>query len=218
MDELRTRLAPLTDWLPPSVREWCPVEVWWLIYLALVLASLVVLGHLLRKVGRTLFVRRPPPSHWERQLREDLDECPLPVRPWRDPVLTMYHVPVRMRLVIVAPVGKEIEVDAIAVEKFLDRVVPGLGEACAWDRPLIRVWPPQLSQEGFVSFFNRCTPKKEGEDSPSRWILIVGRTHVGRQPVMLGLGLWAEEPNTIGRITLGPHQWLDVLRFRRAGG
>jgi hypothetical protein len=217
MDELRRALAPLTDWMPPTVRDLAPVEAWWLIMLAAALALLLMVGLLLRRAARALFVRKELPPNWERDLAEDLDECPLPVRPWGDPVLTLYHLPVRLRLVILAPVGKEVEVDALAVEKFLDRVVPGLGAVCAWDRPLIRVWPPQVSHTGFIGFFNRCTPKREGEEAPSRWILVAGRTMVGRQPVLLGLGLWAEEPNTIGRLSLEPHQWLDVLRLRRGG-
>jgi hypothetical protein len=62
--------------------------------------------------------------------------------------------------------------------------------------------------------FHRCTVKHEAEGEPSRWVLVVGRAMLGRQPVLLGLGLWAGEANTVGRLTLEPHQWLDVLRLR----
>jgi hypothetical protein len=37
---------------------------------------------------------------------------------------------------------------------------------------------------------------------------------IARQPILLGLGLWADEPNTLGRLNLEPQQWLDVLRLR----
>jgi len=214
MEELRKTLAPLTDWMPPGIRDRLDVEVWWLIFLVAALVTLLVLGHLLRRLWRGLFARRQPAPDWERNLRENLEECPLPVRPPGEHVLAVYHVPVRLRLVVVAGAGKERDVDAIAVEKLLDRVLPGLGAVAARDRPRIRVWPPQLSQHGFVATFHRCTPKPEGEDQPSRWVLVAGRAAVGRAPVLLGLGLWAEEPTTIGRITLEPHQWLDVLRLR----
>jgi hypothetical protein len=123
-----------------------------------------------------------------------------------------------LRLVVVAPSGREGDVDATAVEKLLDRIVPGLGGVARNDRPRIRVWPAQLSQQGFNAAFHRCTPKREGEGQPSRWVLVAGRAVVGRQPVMLGLGLWAEEPGTIGRLSLEPHQWLDVVRLRATGG
>jgi hypothetical protein len=215
MDTLRNYLAPLTDWMPPTVRNWLDVEVWWLIFLAAGLLLLLLLGLLLRGLWRSLF-RRGAVRDWERELRENLDECPLPTRPHGDRILYAYHLPVRLRLVIVAMPGKDKDVDATAVEKLLDRVVPGLGAMAARDRPRIRVWPQQLSQQGFVASFHRCTPKREPDGEPSRWLFLAGRALLGRQPLLLGLGLWSDEPSTIGRVNLEPQQWLDVLRLRSA--
>jgi hypothetical protein len=214
VDDLRKVLAPLTDWLPPEVRGLLDVEVWWLIFLAAALLLLLLVGLLLRRLCRGLFGRRKARPHWERDLRENLDELPLPVRPVGHLTLSVYHLPVRVRLVVVAGAGKERDLDATAVEKLLDRLVPGLRAVVERDRPRIRVWPPQLSQHGFAAVFHRCTPKHEEEGEPSRWVFVAGRTLLGRQPVLLGLGLWADEPNTLGRINLEPHQWLDVLRLR----
>ncbi len=214
MDELRTRLAPLTDWIPPELRDRLDVEVWWLIFLAVGLLLLLFVGLFLRSLMRSVFRRRGPAAPWDRELREDLDACPLPARPPGDRILYAYHLPVRLRLVIVAGSGKEADVDATAIEKLLDRIVPGLGGIAARDRPRIRVWPPQLSQQGFLATFHRCTPRPEPDGEPSRWLLIAGRALLGRQPVLLGLGLWADEPHTLGRVHLEPHQWLDVLRLR----
>jgi hypothetical protein len=47
-------------------------------------------------------------------------------------------------------------------------------------------------------------------------VLLAGRAQLGKHPVMLGLGLWADEPNTIDRVNVEDHQWLDVLRLREA--
>jgi hypothetical protein len=214
MEELRTALKPLTDWMPPDIRNRLDVEAWWLIFLAVALVLLLVLGHFLRRTWRGLFGRKKPAPDWERDLRVELDECPLPVRPEGGVVLTVYHVPVRLRLVVLAGAGKEADVDATAVEKLLERVLPGLGAIAQRDRPRIRIWPWQRSQQGFVAAFHRCTIKSEPEGQPSRWVLVGGRAKVGGQPVLLGLGLWAEKPNDVGRLTLEPHQWLDVLRLR----
>jgi hypothetical protein len=210
MESIRKLLAPLTDWLPPSVRDRVAVEFWWLIFLAAALLVLLILGRALRSLSR----RRKRATDWDRDLRENLDECPLPVRPPGEQILSVYHLPARLRLVIVAPSGKDMQLDAIAVEKLLDRLIPGLGAVAANDRPRIRVWPAQMSYQGFAAAFHRCTPKREPEGAPSRWVLVAGRAQAGRQPVLLGLGLWADEPNTIGRVNLGPQQWLDVLRLR----
>jgi hypothetical protein len=217
MDKLRTLLAPLTDWMPHELRDKLDVEVWWLILLVAALVVLLIVAAVLRGMLRAVFRRPGPTRYWDRELREDLAACPLPTRPPGERVLHIYHLPVRLRLVVVAAAGKERDVDATAVEKLLDRILPGLGGVAAWDRPRIRVWPQQLSQQGFLATFRRCTPRPEPEGEPSRWILVAGRALLARQPVLLGLGLWADEPNTVGRVNLEPHQWLDVLRLHATG-
>src|SRR5262249_40452330 len=143
---------------------------------------------------------------------------PLPVRPPGDVVLTVYHVPVRVRLVVVAPAGKTAGIDATAVEQVLDYVLPGLSGVTRHDRPRVRVWPPQLSHQGVSNLFHRCTHGRGREGWPSGGVLRAGRAQVGRLPLLLGLGLWAEEPNSIGRLVLEPHQWLDVLRLHSRSG
>jgi hypothetical protein len=210
MEALRKALAPLTDWMPPELRNLMSVEVWWLIFLTVALLVLLVLGRMIR----SLFRRPKKSKDWEQDLRENLYECPLPVRPVGEQALSVYHLPARLRLVIVAPAGTDADIDATAVEKLLDRLIPGLGAVAENDRPRIRVWPPQLSHQGFIAAFHRCTPKPEGDDEPSRWVMLAGRAQAGRQPVLLGLGLWTDEPCTIGRVNLEPQQWLDVLRLR----
>jgi hypothetical protein len=199
LDELQTLL-------PEGVPAWAVV-----VAAGLLLA--LVLGLLLRRLWRALFRRRQEPSAWDRELDIDLDECPLPTRPPGEKQLTVYHHPARLRLVVVAPVGREGDVDATAVEKLLDRVVPGLGAAAEADRPKVRVWPSQVSHHGFAAAFHRHTRKAAQRGEPSRWVLLAGRAQLGRQQLMVGLGLWADEPITIDRVNIQPHQWLDVLRL-----
>jgi hypothetical protein len=221
MDELRTNLKPLTDWIPADVRDVMPIEAWWGIFLAVGLLVLFILLRLLRRL-----LGRPVPKmgrDWDRNLRVNLAECPMPVRPLQDRVLAVYHVPVRVRLVVVAPAGKEVPVDAATVVPLLERIMPGLGAIVRNDQPEVRVWPPQLSHHGFENIFHRCTPIPRApgspapadEEPPSRWIMVAGTAHVGRHPVLLGLGLWAEQTNTIGRINVEPHNWLDVLHIQK---
>jgi hypothetical protein len=217
MDELRHSLAPLTDWIPASLRDRLPVEAWWLIYLAAGLLVLILLYAGARGLLRSLLNRRKRGPAWERNLREDLEELPLPTAPEGSLSLSVYHLPARLRLVVVASAGKEVDIDATVVEKLLERLVPGLGKVVERDRPRIRVWPAQLSHHGFGVIFHRNTPRPEGEEEPSRWVLIAGRTLLGKQSMLLGLGLWTDEPSTVGRLNLEPHQWLDVLRLRSTG-
>ena len=217
MDELRTALAPLTDRLPPGVRDWMPPEAWGVVFLTAALAVLLALGLALRAVLRRLFGRPGPPGDWDRGLREDLQSCPVAAQPVGGPTLTIYHLPAVLRLVVLAPSGADLGPDDRPLAELLDGVVPGLGGLAARDKPRIRVWRPQVSHQGFVSAFHRCTPTGTPDGKPSRWVLVAGRANVGRRPVLVGLGLWTEALSTVGRVNLGPHQWLDVLRLRTAG-
>jgi hypothetical protein len=218
MTGCRVHAASLADWLE-RLQELLPPSIPAAAVAAVACGLLLIVLLVLRSLWRALFVRRPRAEDWERELDIDLDACPLPVRPPGDRCLTVYHLPARLRLVVVAPAGREGDVDATAVEKLLDLVVPGLGQVAVEDRPRIRVWPAQLSHQGFSAAFYRHLRKAAGRGEPSRWVLVAGKAQVGRQPVMLGLGLWADQPNTIDRVTLGePHQWLDVLRLKEREG
>lgn len=213
LDDLKARLAPLTDHLPQPVRDFLDSGGWWVVLGVAALLAFALLMLLIRWVERR-FRRKDDHGDEDRALQLDLSGCPLPVTPLGDPYLACYHLPVRLRLVVVASPGRNDKVDALAVEKLLDRIIPGLGLVARHDRPFIRVWPPQLSQHGFGATFHRCTIKPEPESEASRWVMIAGKVQAGKDPYLLGLGLWADEPNTVGRLTVELHQWLDVLRLR----
>ena len=46
--------------------------------------------------------------------------------------------------------------------------------------------------------------------------LVAGRALLGKHPIMIGLGLWADQPNSLDKVTLEPNQWLDVMRLQRS--
>ena len=189
---------------------------WWVVLAPVVLLILLLLGLLLRGTGRLLFGgrRRPGPDP-ESPWRINLDDCPLPPRPPGDRRLYVYHLPVRVRLVVLAFAGTDVEVEPAAVGAFLDHVVPDMRDQADWDCPRVQVWPRQLSREGFANAFHRRTLRKGADGTPSRWILLAGKVQLGPQTLLVGLGLWTDEPSTIGRLTLEQHQWLDVVRIRR---
>jgi hypothetical protein len=209
----------LDEWvnqLPPGFRSFLNRGGWWLVGAIVVLVGLLIFFGLLRFVWRGIFAaRRRPFLESEREFEVNLAECLLSAAPPLERQLSVYHVPVRMRMVVVAPVGREADLDAIAVEKLLDLVIPGLGDIARWDHPRFRVWPSPMSNVGFGIAFHRRMHKPETDGNPSQWILVAGRAQVGRMPLMIGLALWADKPNMLGRINLEPHQWLDVLRLLR---
>jgi hypothetical protein len=212
MDELKVALPPW-DSLPPWLHDLAGEPLAWCAAGG-ALVVLLLLPRMVRGLWRLLFGRRQGPEvPSDAELYEDLCQCPLPVQPPGRRRLTVYHLLVRLRLVVVAPCGKDTDIDATAIERLLDHVVPGLGAIMARDKPRVRVWPPQLSHQGFTVAFHRRTRKPDADGLPSRWVLVAGRAQIGRLAVLLGLGLWADEPNALGRISLEPHQWLDVLRL-----
>src|SRR5262249_38367757 len=163
-----------------------------------------------RKLWRALFGRRARPDGGDPELDIDLNDCPLPTRPPGERPLTVYHQPARLRLVLVAPIGREGDIDATAVGELPHPLVPGVGGAGRRAAgPRGGVWPPQMSHHGFTASFHRHTPRAAGRGEPSRWVLLAGRAQAGRQQVMVGLGLWSDEPTTIDRVNVEPHQWLD---------
>jgi hypothetical protein len=201
----------MPPWLHDLLAE---PAVWWITASLGGLLTLLLLRGLLRALWRLLVGRRRGselPS--DAELYEDLSYCPLPVQPPGRRRLSVYHLLVRLRLVVIAPCGKDVGVDPAAVDTLLDYVVPGLGAILHRDKPRVRVWPPQLSHQGFAIAFHRRTRKPDPEGQPSRWVLAAGRAQVGRYTVLVGLGLWADEPNALGRVKLEPHQWRDVLRL-----
>jgi hypothetical protein len=182
-------------------------------YVVLGVAGLVLLLILWTFLVK-LFRRKEPEEVRLPNLEEELSLYPELKPSTGDRQLRVEGVPVRLRLVVIAPAGKDDEVHADDVERMLESILPGLGDICKGDKPRIKVWPRQLSYEGFTKHFQRnmLTPESAGE--LSRWVLLGGRAKLGKQQVMLGLGLQAVKPTTLGRRTVEAHEWPTVLRVR----
>lgn len=208
-----------TSWLPPWLQNLLPPAAnhflgggaALLVLAAVALVVLVVLVLLLRAALRRRGGRRTDADR-ERGMRENLAEyppAPGAVGPRR---LSVQGLPGRVRLVVLAPVGKQARIDATRAEDLLNYVVPGLGDVARHDRPRVRVWPPQLSVQGFAVTFHRLTQRPEPDDQPSHWVLLAGEARVGQHYILLGMAVWAEEKSLLGRLTLTPDRWPDVLR------
>jgi hypothetical protein len=203
------------EWLVKAVpeggaRDFVQGTGWYVILGVGGLVLVVILWVLIRKLrfqGDKAAIKKA-------NLEEDLSQYP-PLKPSTgDRQLRAEGVPVRMRLVVVAPAGKDGEVQADDVEEMLEKVLPGLGEIYRGDKPRIKVWPRQLSYEGFTKHFQRNMITLEGEGEMSPWILLGGRAKLGKQQIMLGLALQAAKPTTVGRRALEAHEWPTVLRVR----
>jgi hypothetical protein len=164
-------------------------------------------------VVRALF-RKPKEAPVRDEIpNEDLSEYPR--LPTALPRISVHGVPVRVRLVVVAPVGKGNTIDPDAVPMLLEKLVHGLGAAATQDRARIRVWPAQLSNQGFSPVFHNHVHSPDAEGKPSRWVLLAGPTPARPKPLLLGLALQAAEPTSMGRQTVPPEQWNHMLHMMR---
>ena len=185
----------------------------WGWYVVLALVGLLVLLILSSLVKRMFGGQRSTPAG-KSPLEENLGDYPPLAASTGDRQLRVEGVPVRLRLVVVAPAGNDADVDIDEADNLLERILPGLGEFRKGDKARVKVWPRQLSYEGFTKHFQRNMITPEGEGEPSRWVLLGGRAKLGKQQIMLGLALQAIKPTTIGRRTLEAHEWPTVLRVR----
>jgi hypothetical protein len=204
--------ADITDQLPQDLpKEIPPGSGPTLLIVAAVLAigvAIVVLGRVFR--------RAPARPDLQSGLRENLAEYPPPPALGGPRRLTVQGVPGRLRLVVLAPVGQSAApIEPSAAESILDGVLHGLGAVARADKPRVRVWPPQLSNQGFAPTFHRVVSKPDPEGKPSRWVLLAGPVKTAQRPVLLGLAVWADEETQIGRVNVEPNKWPDHIRADR---
>jgi hypothetical protein len=144
-------------------------------------------------------------------LLEDLSAYPSPPPRKSQRRLTVQGRPSRIRLIVVAPVGKRDLREFGEPEDLLNRVVHGLGDVAREDRPRIRMWPPQLSKEGFAPSFIRNTRRPDGAEGP-HWTFLAGPAKAGEVQILLGMAVWSEETTYAPQQSLEPSQWAVLLR------
>lgn len=200
--------------------DWHKLEALWtdptkrqLVLFAAALVGLAILLAVLRRIAGW-FRRSVPVSTTDESLVIELSA--LPAAEPGATRLTVYHVPVRLAVVVIAPLGRESDPPTHSeVPKLLDRVVPGLASVLSHDQTIVKIWPRQLSATGFAPSLMRHVrlPGDNGRGTP--WCLVAGRTTFGDASFAVGLALGADCPNNLGLIAVeSEHQWLDVVRMR----
>lgn len=145
---------------------------------------------------------------------ENLAEYPAPP-PVQYCQLLYLNEPVRVRLVIVAPLGRR-ELPG-NLETLLDQAVRGLGQVLAQDKPAWRTWPAQLSWKGFMPTFTRYVQLPTREEEPTPYQLVCGQIRLGGQMVALGMVLLSEEEMHRQTRLLEAHQWVEQCRVQWYG-
>lgn len=151
---------------------------------------------------------------------EGADLASLPAEPaaadW--PQLELYHVPVRLMVVVVAPIGRGGTLPGEGqMPQIIEGILPGLMGVLQTHQPAFLRWPPQLSESGFAAKLNAAIklPGQGGKGTP--WSLTTGKVEVSGVRYLVGLVVRAESVNSVGQVAVeGPGGWLDCLRIRSA--
>jgi hypothetical protein len=131
--------------------------------------------------------------------------------------LAVYNIPVRLVLMVLAPVGRG---GKIPPNEFLPAIVnaiaPNLMQVLSAHGTQFRRWPPQISSLGFAQvFFQNAAIPRGGKGTP--WCSLAGRFDTPAGPFLAGLVAIAAGPNSLGQVAVAqPGQWLDILRVTTA--
>jgi hypothetical protein len=152
----------------------------------------------------------------EKGQRETLDDYPDPPPAPEGRRLVFDGVDVRLRLVAMAPTGKQHDaINVDEVQDILNDLLRGFGNFVKSDKPRIRIWPPQLSLPGFAPSFFRLVESPDDQGKKSHWIRAAGPIKIGGKPYLLGLALFAEEANKLGAVNLAATEWVKHLQIEK---
>jgi len=179
---------------------------------AVAIAVAVVIGIL---ILLALF-RRPKPVVDEVALPtldlDSLKEAEIPSAPR----LEIYHIPVQLAAIVIAPAGRNRELpDLHETVALIDHLAPGFGEVFTQHDPKIVLWPAQLSTEGFIRSFFRHVPLPGSKGRGTPWCSLAGRIETTEETLLVGLVCRAANANSLSQIFIDrPSKWLDVVRIR----
>jgi hypothetical protein len=187
---------------------------------ALLLLACLLAGGMLLAIGALVllrFRRRPGPGPAEPGLAIDVAELPADGPPAEGVVLECYGVPVRLAVLVLAPLGRAEFPQQGELLRLIDDLVPGLSQVFATHSTLVRRWPPQLSPRGFGVFFASQIKLPGNRGKGTSWCSVAGKAEGVDGPLMVGMVLRAGRPNSLGQFSVErPSQWLDILRVRGA--
>lgn len=173
-----------------------------------------------RGLLRLLFRRKQEATVEERDYSIDVGQLASEGSPSRGPQLEFYGTPVRLAVLVLAPLGREGELPATQdLGELLNELVPELKLVIDAQTPIFRRWPAQLSAHGFVSLFakNVRLPGDRGRGTP--WVSVAGKFVATKAQYLVGMVLCGGQPNSYtAKAIEHPGDWATMLRVRSARG
>ena len=177
-----------------------------------VLLALIVFVFLFIKLGK----RKKPAESDEDALKINVGTLSTDAPPTDGAQLEIYNVPMRLVLLVIAPVGREGKIPSNEqLPTVVDAIIPNLMEVMKTHRPEFRRWPWQISSQGFSQAFftNVPLPGDHGKNTP--WSSLAGRFDTPNGPFLAGLVCVSATTNAIGQTAINRSgQWLDVARVK----
>lgn len=145
---------------------------------------------------------------------------PLPLHAERPPAtgpqLYLHGLRMRAAIIVIAPVGRGSPLPTIEeLPALLDQAVPGLARVLTPHAARIKLWPPQLSVQGFAQafFIHFRLPGDRGKGTS--WCSLAGKFEAGGRPLLLGLALSAAAPNNLSQVVVQHvEEWPGLLEVR----
>ena len=179
------------------------------------LLVLVVVALLTRRVVR-LFQKPREVSLVDPLRVVDLSAEPLGAMSRAD--LKVHNLPVRLGVVVLAPLGRIELPDEDEFSSILDGLVPGLGGFIAIDKPIIRTWSNQVSVGGFANNLALHMQVENHDLTETPWCLVAGKTKRPDGLLLVTLVLAAATPNRLGVIRLEDEsQWMQAIQVDLSG-
>lgn len=189
-----------------------PREVWFGVLA--VVAVVIGVG-----IARSIFRRRRPGRLPPIDLSIDVLQLGEAGPPAGPPTLEYQGVPVRLAAIVLAPSGRARPLPSRSDwPRLWDSIVPGLSQVVASHQPIVRTWPAQLSESGFVHrFFAEIKlPGPSGAGLP--WCAAAGPVRFQDQIVLVGMVFRTGEPTSLGKEAVeGPAGWRRALFVRGQG-
>jgi hypothetical protein len=186
---------------------WIPIIAGALLALLLLLA--IVLSWLRHRAKARTFADRA-------DLSVDVNALPARGPALAGPQLTFYGTPVRLAVLILAPVGREGELPAATqLPHIFEQLLPNLNAVLDRDEPIFRRWPAQLSSQGFLhSFFHHLAlPGDRGKNTP--WCSVAGKFSADGAQFLVGMVCCSDRPNGFSQVVIEHEgRWLEVVRVR----
>jgi hypothetical protein len=186
-----------------------PIE---LVSALVILVLVVVFAAMLRGLLSRRKPRRLPPI----DLSIDLNALAREVPAALSPRLTYQSVPVRLAAVVLAPAGRAQPLPpAQSWPQIFEALHPGFSRVVDGHRPLVRPWPPQLSDSGFAHrFFAELKLPTLGRE-PLEWSAVAGPVRFQDRTILVGLVFHTSEATTLGADILdSPVGWRRVLEVK----